>query len=98
VSTTPPLNLLDLAKAAPGDAKSALERDLWVRALQGPLTLEPAATWLLLLEGELIVDLPHGDFRILKVGDSVRLGAERAVLRPLRDAVVLFTEAAVGPP
>lgn len=98
MNTTPPLNLLDLAKAASGDAKSALERELWVQALQGPLTLEPATTWLLLLEGELIVDLPHGDFRILKVGDSVRLGAERAVLRPLQDAVVLFTEAAERAP
>lgn len=95
MSTSPPLNLLDLAKAHPGDAKSTLQRDLWVRALREPLTIAPADFWLLLLEGELIVDLPHGDFHILKVGDSVRLNAQRAVLRPLRDAVVLSTEGTV---
>lgn len=90
------LNLLHLAKAEPGTAKSTLARglspDLRVQALTSPLTLTPAALWLLLLEGELIVDLPHGDFRVLKVGDSLELTAEQAVLTPLQQAVFLFAE------
>ena len=92
MSTTAPLNLLNLAKAEPGRAKSAFSRDLAVQALAEPLMLAPAALWLLVLEGELIIDLPHGDFRVLKVGDSVQLGAERAVLTPLQHAVFLFSE------
>jgi hypothetical protein len=92
VSATVPLNLLNLAKAEPGRAKSALSRDLAVQALTEPLTLAPAALWLLVLEGELIIDLPHGDFRVLKVGDSVQLEAEQAALTPLQHVVFLFSE------
>lgn len=92
MSATAPLNLLSLAKAESGRAKSALERDLSVQALTEAATLAPAALWLLVLEGELIIDLPHGDFRVLKVGDSVRLEAERVVLTPLPSAVFLFAE------
>ncbi len=87
-----PLNLLNLAKTEPGHAKSALERDLSVQALTEPLTLSPAKMWLVVLEGTLIIDLPHGDFYTLKVGDSVRLDAVRATLTPLQDAVFLFAE------
>lgn len=91
-SATPlPLNLLHLAKAEPGVAKSVLSGDLSVQALTAPLTLKPAALWLLVLEGEIIADLPHGDFRVLKVGDSLRLEAPEAVLTPLEEAVFLFT-------
>lgn len=92
MSASAPLNLLHLAKAEPGGPKSALERDLSVQALLEPVTFAPAELWLLVLEGELIVDLPHGDFRVLGVGDSVRLSAERAVLTPLQAAVFLFLE------
>ena len=46
--------------------------------------------WLLALSGELIIDLPHGDFRVLKPGDSVRLSAGLAVtLTPLEETVLL---------
>lgn len=92
MSATAPLNLLHLAKAEPGTPKNALRRDLSVQALTEPLTLTPADLWLLLLEGELIVDLPHGDFRVLKVGDSVQLSAEHAVFTPLPSTVFLFSE------
>ena len=89
-----PLNLLNLAKAEPGRAKSALMDGLSVQALTEPLTLTPVKVWLLVLEGELIIDLPHGDFRVLKVGDSVRLGdvqgSKKVTLIPLREAVFLF--------
>ena len=87
-----PLNLLHLAKADPGVPKSVLSGDLWVQALTKPLTLRPAALWLVVLEGELIADLPHGDFRLLKVGDSLRLETEQSVLTPLRPSVFLFAE------
>jgi len=92
VSASAPLNLLHLAKAEPGTPKDALARDLSVQALVEPLTLTPAELWLLLLEGELIVDLPHGDFRVLKVGDSVQVRAEHAVFTPLPSAVFLLAE------
>lgn len=89
-----PLNLLNLAKAEPGRAKSALAHGLSVQALTEPETLNPVKLWLLVLEGELIIDLPYGDFRVLKVGDSVQLGDERGeqvTLTPLREAVFLFS-------
>ncbi len=89
-----PLNLLHLAKAEPGAPKHALAEDLWVEALIEPQTLTSAALWLLVLEGELIIDLPHGDFRVLKVGDSLELRADEAVLTPLQSAVFLFSELA----
>lgn len=84
-----PLNLLNLAKAEPGVVRSALAHGLSVRALTEPLTLEPVNLWLLVLGGELIIDLPHGDFRVLKVGDSIWL-ANRVTLTPLQEAVFLF--------
>ena len=92
VTRAEPLNLLNLAKTEPGISKSALEHDLSVQALTEPLTLSPAKVWLVVLEGSLIIDLPHGDFYNLKVGDSVRLEAEQVTLTPLQDAVFLFAE------
>jgi hypothetical protein len=97
VNGAAPLNLLNLAKAEPGRPKSALARDLSVQALTETMTLAPARVWLLVLEGELIVDLPHGDFRVLKVGDSVQLEAEQVVLTPLPGAVFLFCEGRDAP-
>ena len=87
---TEPLNLLNLAKTEPGRAKSALAEGLSVQALTQPLTLNPTKLWLVVLEGELIVDLPHGDFRVLRVGDSVRL-ADQVTLTPLLPSVFLFS-------
>ena len=92
VTRAEPLNLLNLAKTEPGTSKSALEHDLSVQALTEPLTLSPANVWLVVLEGSLIIDLPHGDFYNLKVGDSVRLEAEQVTLTPLQNAVFLFAE------
>ncbi len=90
VNESVPLNLLNLAKAEPGRAKSALTEGLSVQALTEPLTLTPVKLWLVVLEGELIIDLPHGDFRVLKVGDSVEL-TEPATLTPLKQSVFLFS-------
>lgn len=50
--------------------------------------------WLLLLSGELIIDLPHGDFRILEAGDSLRLPRGVAIsCQPVQAAVVLWAAA-----
>lgn len=85
-----PLNLLHLAKADLGVRKAVPQTDLHVWALAAPTPLELGVRWLALLEGELIVDLPHGDFRVLKVGDCLRLeGVPQATLTPLEVAVVL---------
>ncbi len=47
-------------------------------------------TWLLALTGELIIDLPHGDFRVLKTGDSIKLEAGLTItLTPLEETVLL---------
>ena len=90
VNESVPLNLLNLAKAEPGHAKSALAEGLSVQALSEPLKLTPVKVWLVVLEGELIIDLPHGDFRVLKVGDSVKLDSAEVTLTPLQSAVFLF--------
>jgi hypothetical protein len=85
------LNLLSLARSAPGQAVAVPGTGLEVLALEGPQarTLEQPL-WLATLEGELIVDLPHGDFRILKAGDSLRLEPPLSItLNPLESAVVV---------
>jgi hypothetical protein len=85
------LNLLALARSAPGQAVGVPGTGLEVLALSAPQarTLQ-APLWLLVLEGELIVDLPHGDFRILKAGDSLRLEPPLDIaLNPLESTVVL---------
>ena len=84
-----PLNLLNLAKAEPGRAKSALAHGLSVQALAEPWIVDTEKLWLLVLTGELIIDLPHGDFRVLKVGDSIWLEG-RVTLTPLQEATFLF--------
>lgn len=84
------LNLLDLARSEPGRALAVPDTDLSVMALATttPETLaEPL--WLLLLDGDLIVDLPHGDFRHLAVGDSVLLPAAAVSFEPIAPSVVL---------
>jgi hypothetical protein len=62
---------------------------LQVQALTAPTPLDAAPMWLALLEGELIVDLPHGDFRVLKVGECLALHTDDATLTPVQTAVVL---------
>lgn len=64
---------------------------LEVQALTERLELVTDSAYLLvLLEGQLIVDLPAGDFRVLTPGDSLQLGAELAVaLQPVAGQAVL---------
>lgn len=85
-----PLNLPGLAGTGEGKPVEVPGAPLAVQSVTEPCALETdRPQWLLVLEGELIVDLPHGDFRILRVGDALRLGAGIPVrLQPL-DPVVL---------
>ena len=85
-----PLNLLGLARGNPSGSSvpgTALEVLYLSAASREELS---APWWLLVLEGELILDLPHGDFRVLKTGDSLHLSAGlRLDWQPLEAAVVL---------
>lgn len=69
-----PVNLLSLARAA-GDTEAWVPgTDLSVRRVDAPVAHHGAgAIWLVVLDGRLIVDLPHGDFRILERGDALHL-------------------------
>ena len=71
-----PLNLLGLARAAGEGPALVPGTELSVsRVTRKREEQLPAASWLLVLEGRLIVDLPHGDFRILERGDALHLPA-----------------------
>lgn len=90
-----PLHLPSLARTADGDAERVPGTPLAVQALTRRLeTTVERALWLLVLEGELIVDLPYGDFRVLKTGDALQLDAGLAVaFEPVEDVVVCRLEA-----
>jgi hypothetical protein len=90
LSAAEPLNLLDLARSEPGRAVAVPGSDLAVMALAVTTPEKLAAPlWLLLLEGDLIVDLPHGDFRHLAVGDSVVLPSAPISFEPITPSIVL---------
>jgi len=86
------VGVLGLARAA-GEAGAALPGRAWVAArierrvhwrLDRP-------RWLLALDAALIVDLPHGDFRVLQRGDALELPAGIDLsLQPIADAVALL--------
>jgi glyoxylate utilization-related uncharacterized protein len=65
--------------------------DLEVQALAERTLLEPAANCLLIvIEGQLIVDLPGGAFRVLEAGDSLMLpAATQLALQPVAGQAVL---------
>ncbi len=89
------LNLLRLAQTSAESGATVPNTPFVVKRMQSPdkLTLaEPR--WLLVLEGELGIDLPYGDFRILKAGDSVTVAADITITRtPLEPTVLLESEA-----
>jgi hypothetical protein len=87
-----PLNLLTLARTGGGSGQvvpgTRFEVTLIDKRAKERLSYD---RWLLLLSGELIIDLPHGDFRILHAGDSLHLpeGLDVAY-QPVEPAVVLW--------
>ena len=91
-----PLNLLGLARAA-GDSVAVVPgTDLSVRRLaERRRETTATASWLLVLDGRLIVDLPHGDFRILDRGDALHLpaGLELDLQSVEGEALVLWRSA-----
>jgi len=84
------LNLVTLAKSNP-QGSSVPGTDLEVAVISEKKDLELTGDlWLLVLSGELIIDLPHGDFRILKVGQCLHLEKGLAIsYQPLDEVVVL---------
>lgn len=84
------LNLITLAKGNPsGSAVPGTGLETLLVESKEDLTLEQAL-WLLVLDGELIIDLPFGDFRILKAGDCIHLEQGLKVSwQPLTAAVVV---------
>lgn len=84
------VNLLALAKSNP-EGISLPGTDLAVRVIadKAEMTLD-SDLWVLVLEGELIIDLPYGDFRILKVGESLQLNAGLTISwQPLDEVIIL---------
>lgn len=86
------VSVTGLARAA-GDAGAPVPGRPWVVA-----RLERATTWtlersrwLLAIDAAVIVDLPHGDFRVLQRGDALELPAGLAVaLQPVKEAATLL--------
>jgi hypothetical protein len=92
-----PLNLLALARATGDGAAAVPGTELSVRRLaERRREATTAPTWVLVLDGRLIVDLPHGDFRILERGDALHLpaGLELDLQSVEGDALVLWRSAA----
>lgn len=85
------LNLLSLARTSPGEPTVVPGTDLKVRALTKVTQLKlTVPLWLVVLEGDLIIDLPFGDFRNVQQGDSLRLEAGlELTLTPLKETVLL---------
>lgn len=83
-----------MAKSSLGSAKTVPGTALSVLALQqAQQDTRQTSCWLSVLEGELIIDLPHGDFRLLKVGDCLTLPAGVPfTLNPVELVVVLLND------
>jgi hypothetical protein len=87
-----PVSVTGLARAA-GDAGAPVPGRPWVAArLERPTRWSLGRSrWLLALDGAVIVDLPHGDFRVLQRGDALELPAGSAVaLQPVKEAATLL--------
>lgn len=73
MSVGKPVNLLSLARAAGEGGALVPGTGLSVRRVGAPEPHHGSRAWLLVLAGTLILDLPHGDFRILERGDALHL-------------------------
>lgn len=86
-----PLNLLALARTGSGQAQAVPGTEFEV-AYYASARAETTgrALWLLLLSGKLIIDLPHGDFRIMNPGEALWLPAGLELsYKPLEESVLL---------
>lgn len=95
-----PVNLLSLARAAVDADAWVPGTDLSVRRIDRPAPHQGAAgAWLAVLDGRLIIDLPHGDFRILERGDALHLPAGvPATLQGVEGAALVLWRAAAQQP
>ena len=87
-----PLHFVRLAAGSPG-VWVALPGDgpgggLRVIQLVGSVSMD-ASGWLLCLKGEVVIDLPDGDFVRLRAGEGYQLSTSWAVL-PTRDGTTLL--------
>lgn len=85
------LRLPSLARSRASDAAELPGTGLRVRSVRSRESRQLAGSqWFILLAGDLIVDLPYGDFRRLLPGDACRFEAGvDVVLNPLAPCVVL---------
>jgi len=85
------INVLSLARSV--ESTNIANTNLTVTKLE-PSQLQNLKEdiWLLVLEGELIIDFETGEFQILKQGDSIELKKElRLSYQPLKETIVLST-------
>ncbi len=85
------INVLSLAKSV--KSTNIANTNITVTKLEpSPLRKLKESIWLLVIEGELIIDFESGDFKILKLGDSIELKTDmRISYQPLQETVVLST-------
>ncbi len=86
------VSVTGLARAA-GDVGAPVPGRPWVAArLERPTAwtlVRPR--WLLAIDAAVIVDLPHGDFRVLQRGDALELPGDLAVtIQPVKEAATLL--------
>ncbi len=85
------LNLPALARSAAGEPIDVPGSPLSVQQLVRPRESSGAAArWVLVMSGEVIVDFPAGEFRVLHPGDALGLAAGMtATLRSVATPAVL---------
>lgn len=85
-----PLNLVALAKGNPkGSTVPGTKLEAFIVEKEALHELS-ADIWIMVIQGELIIDLPYGDFRLLKKGDSLHLERGTKVsFEPLKEVVAL---------
>lgn len=89
------LNLPALASSALGEAVAVPGQPFSVQQLLAPAVLYGAVPrWLTVLRGEVIVDLPSGDFRVLRSGDGVAFapGSQATVRSVASPALLMWHE------
>lgn len=86
------INVLSLAKTV--ESSNIANTNITVTKLEpSPMKKLKKNTWLLVLEGELIIDFESGDFKILKLGDSIELKTDMPIsYQPIKETVVLTTK------